>query len=237
MGIPKILAIIPTYNEEAQIGSVLQRFSHSLVDEVLVINDGSTDATPKIIAKFPVKVIAHKRKLGVGRCIKDGIDYALRNAYNILVVMAGNGKDDPREIPRLLKPILEENYDYVQGSRFLAGGEWKNLPFARLLAIKTFSLIWSIYFHRRITDITNGFRAYRTALFNDTRINIWQEWLDTYELEYYLQYKVLGLEYKFKEVPVSKVYPEKKKYTKIRPFVDWWKIVKPIIYLGLRIKK
>jgi dolichol-phosphate mannosyltransferase len=85
--------------------------------------------------------------------------------------------------------------------------------------------------------VTNGFRAYKVSLFDDPKINIWQAWLSTYELEYYIHFWVLRLKYKFAEVPVSKIYPSKKKYSKIRPFLDWWPIIKPLFYLLLRIRK
>ena len=84
-------------------------------------------------------------------------------------MLAGNGKDDPKEIPILLKPILEENYDYIQGSRYLEGGEAGNLPIARKLGIKAFTFLWSILLRRRLTDVTNGFRAYKVSLFDDPK--------------------------------------------------------------------
>ena len=84
---------------------------------------------------------------------------------------------------------------------------------------------------------TNGFRAYKLSLFKDKRININQEWLDRYELETYLHFKVLTLGYKVKEIPVSKDYLSGvKKYSKIRPVFDWWKMIRPIFLLKFGIK-
>ena len=218
--------IIPVYNEENRIKTVLERF-----------RDGSTDSTPEVLRGFDVETIRHPQKQGVGSCIRDGIDYARENGFPLIAVMAGNGKDDPREIPILLKPILQEDYDYIQGSRYLAGGEAGNLPLARAIGIKAFTFLWSLLMRKKLTDVTNGFRAYRASLFDDPNINIWQTWLSTYELEYYIHFWVLKLKYKFGEVAVSKIYPSKKKYSKIRPFLDWWPIVKPVFYLLLRIRK
>ena len=62
--------------------------------------------------------------------------YALENKYEVIVIMAGNGKDNPEEIERLLRPITEEGYDFVQGSRFLSGGAYGNMPFHRLIATR-----------------------------------------------------------------------------------------------------
>jgi dolichol-phosphate mannosyltransferase len=233
----KTLVIIPVYNEENRIKTVLERFREVEVGKVLVVDDGSTDSTPDVLKSFDVTVIHHQEKQGVGSCIRDGIDLARRDSFPLVVVMAGNGKDDPREIPRLLKPILEENYDYIQGSRYLEGGTAGNLPFARRIGIKAFTFLWSMLLRRKLTDVTNGFRAYKVSLFDDPKINIWQTWLSTYELEYYIHFWILKLKYRFIEVPVSKIYPSKKKYSKIRPFLDWWPIVKPLFVLLLRIKK
>jgi dolichol-phosphate mannosyltransferase len=233
----KTLVIIPVYNEENRIKTVLEGFKGVGVERVLVADDGSTDNTPQVLKDFDVLVIRHPEKQGVGSCIRDGIDHARKNDFPLVAVMAGNGKDDPRQIPRLLKPILEQHYDYIQGSRYLGGGEAGNLPFARRIGIRAFTFLWSVLLRKKLTDVTNGFRAYKVSLFDDPRINIWQSWLSTYELEYYIHFWVLKLKYRFAEVPVSKIYPSKKKYSKIRPFVDWWPIVKPLFVLSLRIRK
>lgn len=241
----RTIAIIPVFNEEKAIQKIVGNFQKNIVDQILFVDDGSTDSSSKQIkdivdsklgTDLNIKCITHQYNMGVGASIRTGINYALDNHFDVVVVMAGNGKDDPREIPKLLHPIFYEGYDYVQGSRFLEGGRWDNLPLARYIGIKMYSYTWTILTGKKITDVSNGFRAYRTSLFSDKRINIWQEWLSRYELEFYIHYKVLTLGYKFKEVPVSKIYPASGKYTKIRPIIDWWKILRPLIYLKLRIK-
>ena len=153
--------------------------------------------------------------------------------------MASNGKDNPFQLSRLINPIIKENYDYIQGSRFLRGGSYKNLPFFRMLLIKGFTFIMSLFTGYHLTDATNGFRAYKLDILRkDKRIDIFQNWLDRYELETYLHYKFLTLGYKFKEVAVSKNYIRKnKKYSHIKPFLDWWSILKPLFYLKVGLKK
>ena len=80
--------------------------------------------------------------------------------------------------------------------------------------------------------------AFRLSLFDDTRIDIQQDWLGQYELEPYIFYKALRLGYKVKEVPVTKIYPPwQKGYTKMKPITGWWSILRPIVFLGLGIKK
>jgi dolichol-phosphate mannosyltransferase len=240
----KKIAIIPVYNDTCNIVEVLAKFRDKIVDEICIVTDCPTedelDEIGKAAAKIgtPVHVIRNEERKGVGYAIREGIEYALGNGYDVVVVMAGNNKDDPREIPRLLAPILKEDYDYVQGSRFLPGGKRVKNPFLRSVFSRLFPFFWTLLTNVRCTDVTNGFRAYKLKIFSDKRIDIWQGWLDSYELEYYIHYKVLALGYKMKEVPVSKVYPYRHKggYSNISPFRDWWKIVGPLVYLTLGVK-
>jgi len=238
------IAIIPVYNDIGNIVKVLAKFKDKIVDELCIVADCATkddlDEIGKITAKIgtPAHVISNGERNGVGYAIKKGIEYALDNGYDVAVVMAGNNKDDPIEIPRLLKPILKEDYDYVQGSRFLPGGKRVRNPILRGFFSRLYPFIWTLFTNVRCTDVTNGFRAYRLSIFSDKRVNIWQSWLDSYQLEYYVHYKALTLGYKIKEVPVSKTYPYRHKggYSKIFPPRDWWKIIGPLIYLKFGVK-
>jgi len=239
------VVIIPTYDDTASILKVLSDFRDKTVDEICIIVDcASRDELDKIREaavnmQTPVHIAMNAKRKGVGYAIREGIEYALSKRYDIVVVMAGNNKDNPREIPRLLTPVLKEDYDYVQGSRFLPGGKCVKNPFFRRMFSRLFPFIWTLLTKVRCTDVTNGFRAYKLKIFSDKRINIWQSWLDGYGLEYYLHYKVLTLDYRIKEVPVSKVYPfgHKGGYSKISPLRDWWQIVGPLICLRFGVRK
>ena len=113
----KIVALIPAYNEEGKTNRVVARFPKGVVDEIVVIDDGSTDNTAQEVKKEGATVLKHRERKGIGAALRTGIDYTIKNSFDIIVILAGNGKDDPNEIPRLLEPILQENYDFVQGSR------------------------------------------------------------------------------------------------------------------------
>jgi len=239
------IAIIPVYNEIGKIGKVLVRFTNPAVDEICLVVDCPSEALLREIEiagreiEIPIHIIKNSQRRGVGYAIREGIRYALSNGYDVIVVMAGNDKDDPREIPRLLDPIVSGGCDYVQGSRFLPGGRRVKNPLLRGIFSRVYPLIWTLFTDIRCTDVTNGFRAYRARIFDDERLDIWQSWLDGYGLEYYIHYKVLTLGYKTKEVPVSKVYPYRHRggYSKIFPLRDWWQIVGPLIYLRLGARK
>jgi dolichol-phosphate mannosyltransferase len=241
----KKIAIIPVYHDAGNVKKVLSKFTPSLVDEVCLVVDCATSnesgeiKTAAEKAAVLVHVVSSTERKGVGHAIRVGIEYAAAEGYDVAVVMAGNNKDDPREIPRLLQPIINEDRDYVQGSRFLPGGKRVRNPFLRGVFSRVYPFIWTLCTDIRCTDVTNGFRAYRLSIFSDKRINLQQDWLKEYELEYYIHYKALTLGYRTKEVPVSKIYPFRHKggYSNISPFRDWWKIVGPLVYLRLGLKK
>lgn len=241
----KRVAILPVYREIGKIGRVIQRFDPGSVDQVcLVVDDPNSAILDEIeearrLTQVPVTVVENPSRKGVGNAIREGYRYALANGFDVVVVMAGNGKDDPKEIPRLTKPITDEGFDYVQGSRFLPGGRGERTPFLRKIFTRLFPVAWTMLTGVRCTEVTNGFRAYRLKLLNDPRINVWQEWLDGYELEYYLHYKVLTLGYRFTERPVSKIYSHvaKRGYSHISPLRDWTQIVGPLVLLRIGVKE
>lgn len=235
-----MLAAMVCYNTGQQISELLRRFPADGPTDLVVVNDGSTDDTARHLGDGRCFAVHHDTNRGIGAAIKSGIRYGLEHGYEIVVIMAGNGKDDPRLIPRLLEPIIERGYDYVQGSRFAAGGSYDNLPLFRYVMVKVHAMMFRLLTGFPGTDALNGFRAYRLSIFHDPRINIWQDWLDRYEMETYLHYKVLTLGYRVCEVPVSKTYPAKhlgEKYTHIRPVIDWWSILRPLLLLICRLRK
>jgi dolichol-phosphate mannosyltransferase len=98
-------------------------------------------------------------------------------------------------------------------------------------------VLFSAFTGRWVTESTNGFRAFRSELLRDSRINLDQSWLDEYELEPYLYYKTITLGYKTAEVACTKVYPPKKiGYTKMKPITGWWSILRPLFLLKTRLR-
>jgi len=234
----RVLAATFAYNEGEKIRRTLARHPPGRTYDLLVFDDGSTDCAlngidPRII------VLRNEANQGIGAAMKRVFQYALDNAYDVLVIHAGNDKDNPLEIPALVAPIERGAADFVQGSRYLGGGGFGNMPAYRVLGTRVIHpMLFSIAARKRVTESTNGFRAFRTALLRDTRIDWRQAWLDRYELEPYLLMKTIRLGYRHMEVPVTKIYPPHQLgYTKMRPGIDWWSIIRPIVYLGLGLKK
>lgn len=245
----KILVCPVAFNEHVKLKNVIERFLKSRTTtlkplnlDYLVIDDGSTDGTTEMIKSFAaqnVQAIKHPTRRGVGSAIRTAIRFAQKNHYDVLVIMAGNDKDNPDEIPVVLEPILKNGFDFVQGSRYLSGNRTGgDMPLYRKIATRLHPWFLSFITGKKITDSTNGFRAFKLSFLEDKRIDIDQEWLNTYELEPYLFFKSIKLGYKVTEASVTKIYPSKKLgYTKMKPFIGWWSILRPLVYLGLGLRK
>lgn len=235
----RVVLLTAAYNEEQKIGEVVRRMPQDVVDRVLVVDDGSTDRTAQVATDAGAEVVSLPTVLGVGYALRVGFERLLADEAGIIVIIAGNNKDDPSEIPRLLDPICDDDCDFVMGSRFLEGGGYGgDMPFYRKIATRLHPWLVGLFCRRKITESTNGFRAFKPSILRDDRIDLYQDWLDHYELEVYLLMKVLKLGYRTAEVPCTKIYPPKKLgRTKMRPIVDWWRMLRPVFLLGFGLRR
>lgn len=235
----KTLALVPAYNEEAKIGQVVSRTDRRIVDTLLVIDDGSTDATAQVARDRGADVLSLGQVYGVGAALRAGLAYGRKHHFDVVVIMAGNNKDEPNEIPRLLDPICDNRADFVVGSRFLSGGRYGgDMPRYRRFATQLHPRLLSLFVGKRLTESTNGFRAFRLSLLDDPGINLQQRWLDAYGLEVYLLMRAIQLGYRHQEVPCTKIYPPRQMgNTKMRPILDWWNILQPVFLTGMGIRR
>lgn len=234
-----VIVLVPAYNEEAKIGKVVERADLSLVDTLLVIDDGSTDCTAEVARLKGAEVLSLGKMLGVGAALRSGMEHARQTGHDLAVIMAGNNKDDPSEIPRLLDPICDEDFDLVMGSRFLDGGGYGgDMPAYRKLATRLHPWLVSRLVGKRVTESTNGFRAFKLSLLDDARINLHQRWLDAYGLEVYMLIQTIRLGHRHTEVPCTKIYPPKKiGNTKMKPISGWWSILRPVFLVGIGLRR
>lgn len=238
--LPKTLVILPAFNEAGKVGRVVSKLKATkLAVDVLVVDDHSTDATRAEAEAEGATVITHEKNQGVGAGIRTGLFHARDNGYQIAVIMSGDDQHEPSELARTLQKITVDGFDFVQGSRYMPGGIVVNERLFRLVTTQLYSMIFSALVGAEITDATNGFRAFRIETLDDPELLLEQDWLNTYELEPYLLFKVVnGGRWKFCEAPITVRYHEVgKSYTKMRPFRDWWRLARPMLMLALGIKK
>ena len=130
---------------EIAFGDLSELTEVDIVDEMLVIDDGSTDRSAEVARREGARVISMGHVAGVGAALRAGYSEALARGYDVAVVMAGNNKDSPEEIARLLDPIAEGRADFVQGSRFLQkGADFGAMPFYRKVATRVHPLLFSL---------------------------------------------------------------------------------------------
>ncbi len=235
----RVIAMAPVLNEEKKIGEVVRRTPRDVVDEVLIIDDGCTDRSPQVALEAGANILPMGFVAGVGAALRAGYAYAVQHRYDVAVVMAGNNKDAPEEIPSLLGPIADGRADFVQGSRFLKrDANFGPMPLYRKAATRVHPLLFSLAARKRVTESTNGFRAVHRRVLTDPRLDLNQPWLDQYELEPYLYLRAIQCGFRTVEVPVTKVYPPKSLgQTKMKPITGWWSILRPLVYVGLGLKK
>lgn len=161
----KVLLIIPAYNEEKNIQKVYNTISNynkknQTSYDLLVVNDGSTDQTKKILEENKIPHINLIHNLGIGGAVQTGYKYALENDYDIAIQFDGDGQHDVQFVKDLIDPIIKEKADLVIGSRFIDkdSSEFKSTRIRRI-GIKWISFLIKLFTHRKITDTTSGFRA------------------------------------------------------------------------------
>jgi len=158
----KVLIIVPAFNEEGNIKSVIKSIREVSLDiDIIVINDCSTDNTEAVAKSLNVDVISLPLNLGIGGAVQTGFQYAYNNNYDIAIQIDGDGQHNPKYIKELIGPLSKGDADVVNGSRFIDKKGFQS-KFFRRLGIRFFQLLINILVRCNITDSTSGFRAYNT---------------------------------------------------------------------------
>lgn len=219
-----ISVIIPAYNEEKNIENMLFRINKTLQAlhvpyEVIVVDDGSTDKTALLAAKYKVTVLSNGTNQGKGYALKKGLQKA---KGNILVTIDADGSHQPEEIPKLIKPLLN-GVDVVMGSRFIDKRERGSIKKLHVLGNHLFNLLIFLLTRKRITDSQTGFRAFRKRIIQEIEITS-----GGYEVETELTVKTLKNGYIVQEASIT-CQKRKDGCSHLNPLRDGFKIFKNII--------
>ena len=157
----RLLIVIPAWNEEAVLGDVLEavKAEKPSFADILVVSDGSVDATASIARAAGVAVLGLPLNLGVGGAMRAGFQYARRSGYQYACQLDADGQHDPGEIETLIDTASREGADVVIGSRFAGKGNYEARG-PRKWAMNLFSFILSRVCHTRLSDTTSGFKLY-----------------------------------------------------------------------------
>jgi dolichol-phosphate mannosyltransferase len=203
--------VIPIINEGERILLQLKKINSVEPNvDIIIADGGSTDGALESILEEKIQICAFLEKKDKGKLsaqLRMAFDYCLEEDYENVITMDGNNKDDENGI-ELIQNALLAGFDFVQGSRFIKGGEAINTPLSRLLAIRLIHApITSIGARFWFTDTTNGFRGHSAKLLRSPKVGIFRDIFDTYELIAYIPIQAKKLDFKVTEVPVKRMYP------------------------------
>jgi len=221
----KLSVIIPVYNEVKTIREIIKRVQATgLADEILAIDDGSTDGSRDLLANIDpegsVKVIYHEHNQGKGKAVRTGIQNA---SGDLIIIQDADLEYDPREYPNLLKPIQEGIADVVYGSRFLGAGR-RPVLFWNMVANKILTLVTNILYNNILTDMETGYKLFRRQVVQNMTLHA-----HGVEFEPEFTAKILKSKARIYEVPITfnpRDYSEGKKIKMRDAFIAMWTLIK-----------
>jgi glycosyltransferase involved in cell wall biosynthesis len=154
------VALVPAFNEEANVGRVIDEiraFDPSL--DVVVVDDGSYDRTAEVAREHGATVVRLPFNLGIGGAVQTGFRFAFEHDYDFAVRLDGDGQHDPSQLDRILAPVLSGEADIAVGSRFAVESEGYRSSRSRRVGIRLLAWVVSRIVGRRVTDTTSGFQA------------------------------------------------------------------------------
>jgi glycosyltransferase involved in cell wall biosynthesis len=221
----KITILVPTFNEIHTIQEILKRIQDAGVgEEILVVDDGSTDGTRGILedldGKGPIKVVFHEKNQGKGAAVRTGIQHA---QGDVILIQDADLEYDPRDYPALLRPLQEGLADVVYGSRFL-GGPRRPVMFWHMVANKLLTLMTNILYNTILTDMETGYKVFRRQVVEGMRLKS-----KRFEFEPEFTAKILKRKVRIFEVPITfnpRDYEEGKKIGLKDAFQAVWALLK-----------
>lgn len=198
----RVYCVIPAWNEADHIAEVISGLQGA-VDEILIVDDGSSDQTSHVLESLPVSVIRHPVNRGQGAALKTGTQFALDEGADIIVHFDADGQFRSEDIARVVEPIINNRADVVFGSRFL--DDTTDMPaFKRRVIMPLARFVNRILFGVRLTDPQSGFRA-----FNRRAAEQIQWFQDEMAHCSEILLKAHQSDARIEEVPVTVLYPDK----------------------------
>lgn len=199
----KTFVIVPVFNEQDRIVVVINQIL-KYCKNIIVVNDGSKDNTKQVLKKLPVVVLNFYPNRGKGNVLRKGCDYALEEGAEQIVVIDGDGQHEPKDIPRLLKEL--ENNDIVFTYRHFKG----SMPFIFRFGNWFISKTANILFNIKLWDTQCGYRAFKTKHYNKIR---WSA--DRYFMDTEMIINVGSNKLKYSQINIKTIYSDKRKGTNI----------------------
>lgn len=195
----KLSVVVPVFNEERTLEEIIKRVSESgLADEIVLVNDGSTDGTSQLLAKFAgtpgIQVLHHERNQGKGAAVRTGIQAV---TGDLILIQDADLEYDPRDFHKLLDPIHTANADVVYGSRFL-GGPRRPTMFWHMVANKLLTLLTNILYNNILTDMETGYKLFKREALQGITIRS-----NSFNFEPEITAKLLKRRVRIYEVPIS----------------------------------
>ncbi|MGL4387836.1 MAG: glycosyltransferase family 2 protein, partial [Brevinema sp.] len=232
--------LIPTWNEGKRIQNQLKQIKAlnlmSQID-IILMDGGSSDNSVNFdfLCEMGVRGILSIAEKGQGCAYRVGFNKVITDGYEFVITMDGNNKDNVDAIPQFIA-LLNQGYDFIQGSRFLKGGHQEHTPFLRKLGMMFFATpLLSAISGFKYTETMSAYRGFRVSVLSDNRLQIFRDIFIRWELQWYLAVRIPQLGYKVIETPQRRIYPPNEpiptKITKIDNFRMFFLIIK--VALGL----
>lgn len=198
----EVAVVIPAYNSEKTLRNVYKKIPKSMVNEIIVVDDGSKDKTVEVAKELGLKPILHMKNMGYGANQKTLYTRALENGADYIIMLHPDDQYDGKEISKFIRALKEGKGDLVLGSRFLSKGI-NETPGYKSISLKLIALLFNLVLGLRLSEVNTGYRGYTAELLKTVPF---MKNGNGYIFDPQLIIQSVYFGFKIAEVPVSKKY-------------------------------